>query len=566
MNIAGVTAHGSDSSVALFRGGRLIAAAREESFSRERGDNAFPTRALRYCLGEARLQPGDLDAVVFPEKPLRRFERVLATELSHFPRSSGAFAREMFRWLGGRLWIKNELSAEIGIPAERVLFVERHRALAAATQLQAPFDRGRVLVTDAEGEWATTSWFDADGGALRPAGEVHHPHALSRLFAAISAFLAIQGDDAEARLFGLAGHGSPSRVDALRPLIRVLDDGGFELAMDELKRFGEPGVNPPDALVERLGEARHSGDPLRYRGEDRADADLARSLCELLGDIAVALVAARPPDGDACGLSIAGELASWPGVLRRVVVDGPYERVFALPISGGAAAALGAAMVAARERDSSTFSGGVSLACGPEAVESDGDRDGASTADPTEVAGRLADGEVVGWLHGRLELSRSTHGGRSLLAHPGRADAAAAIRGSIKRSEDFVPFPCAVSEERIDELFDLSDRERPLLTRRVIPVRVRDAARERLAGVVHADGTCLARTVSPADEPDLDRLLAAFESRTGTPALLETTLRLAGEPMVIDRDAAARMMERSTLETIVVDGGLQVGVGEPAPG
>jgi carbamoyltransferase len=186
MHVLGISAFQRDSAAALVRDGELLAVLAEERFSRSPHEAGFPRRAVRACLARAGIEPQELDAVAFAEKPSRCFERLLQEELSRFPRSWRSFPKLQLSWLGERLWARGRLATEIGVPSNRVLFVESQRARAAWARLCSPAERTAILVSDEAREWATTTLARADGGALEVLGEVHAPHGLCR-FAAESA-------------------------------------------------------------------------------------------------------------------------------------------------------------------------------------------------------------------------------------------------------------------------------------------------------------------------------------------------------------------------------------------
>ncbi len=157
MYILGISCYYHDSAAALLQDGVLVAAAEEERFSRIKHDNGFPSRAIDFCLEQAGIQGGDLDYVVFYEKPLLKFERILMSTLGAFPRSWRVFREAMIAWLNDKLWIKSLLAENVGIPAEKILFVEHHLSHAGAAFLASPFDEAAILTVDGVGEWTTAT-------------------------------------------------------------------------------------------------------------------------------------------------------------------------------------------------------------------------------------------------------------------------------------------------------------------------------------------------------------------------------------------------------------------------
>ncbi|MGH7819184.1 MAG: carbamoyltransferase N-terminal domain-containing protein, partial [Candidatus Binatia bacterium] len=246
MKVLGVSAFYHDAAAALVRDGIPVAAAQEERFTRRKHDASFPKRAIRFCLNEARIQPGDLDWVVFYEKPLRKFERILVTHLRHFPHAARAFSRAMFLWLGDRLWLKNQIASEVGVNPGRVVFTEHHQSHAASVFLVSPFEESAILTVDGVGEWATTTIAHGRGSQIDLLAEIHFPDSLGLLYSAITAFLGFEVNEGEQKVMGLAAYGEPRYAKEIGSLIERFDDGSFRLALaafrypfDPEKSFGE---------------------------------------------------------------------------------------------------------------------------------------------------------------------------------------------------------------------------------------------------------------------------------------------------------------------------------------
>src|ERR671922_601673 len=157
MKILGISAHYHDSAAALVVDGVPVCAIQEERLSRRKNDAAFPLAAIEWCLGDARLEPGDLDAVVFYEKPMLKVERIVVTALRAFPRSWRSFPRAMKNTFGEKAWVKGIIASRLGVPGRKILFTEHHQSHAAAAFLAAPTREAAVLTADGVGEWATLS-------------------------------------------------------------------------------------------------------------------------------------------------------------------------------------------------------------------------------------------------------------------------------------------------------------------------------------------------------------------------------------------------------------------------
>src|SRR5205823_7258244 len=237
MRILGISAHYHDAAAALVIDGTPVCAVQEERLSRRKSDAAFPLSAIEWCLDHAGIEPDALDAVVFYERPMLKFERILTCLLRAFPRSWRAFPKAMKNSLGEKAWVRGIISSHLGVPGRKVLFTEHHQSHAAAAFLTAPTRRAAILTTDGVGEWATMT---VGHGERRPDGrtsitllrEIRFPHSLGMLYSTFTAYLGFAVNEDEYKVMGLAGYGQPAMIDKVRRLIRRTPDGAFELDLD----------------------------------------------------------------------------------------------------------------------------------------------------------------------------------------------------------------------------------------------------------------------------------------------------------------------------------------------
>src|SRR5688572_2477078 len=298
MKVCGVSAHFHDSAAALVVDGRLVAAAQEERFSRRKGDASIPLASIRFCLERAGITAQELDALVFYEKPLRKFMRIVAASLANVPHGCDAFRGALHAWFERKLWIRNDLARALGLPRAKIVFGDHHLSHAAACFLTSELDSAAFLVVDAVGEWTTTSL-----GRLRrtPGGlsyevldSIDFPHSLGLLYSALTAFLGFHVNEGEYKVMGLAPYGVPRFADGLRRLVPGTEDGLFRLdlayfehdrsvtrgwsrRMEEL--LGAP--NPPSRRIQR-----DSLEPAEFQ----RFADIAASLQVVLEERLAALV------------------------------------------------------------------------------------------------------------------------------------------------------------------------------------------------------------------------------------------------------------------------------------
>src|SRR5689334_11391983 len=267
MKILGISAHYHDSAAALVVDGVPLCAVQEERLSRRKNDAAFPLGAIEWCLDRAGLEPEALDAVVFYERPMLKFDRILTCALRAFPRSWRAFPKAMKNSLGEKVWVRGIISSHLGVPGRKVLFTEHHQSHAAAAFLTAPTRRAAILTADGVGEWATMTVGRGerhpDGGAdITLLREVRFPHSLGLLYSTFTAYLGFKVNEDEYKVMGLAAYGRPTMMEQVRTVIRRLPDGAFALVPDYFEFQTTANRSYSSKFVDLFGPARHPYDPL----------------------------------------------------------------------------------------------------------------------------------------------------------------------------------------------------------------------------------------------------------------------------------------------------------------
>lgn len=605
MNILGISAYYHDAAAALIRDGQLVACAQEERFSRRKHDPSLPNRAIQFCLEEAGITAQELDYVVFYEKPLRKFERLLTTQLATFPKSAKVFPRAMFTWLSSKLWMRSAICANVGVSAEKVLFTEHHQSHAASAFFCSPFSEAAVLVMDGVGEWATTTLYQASTdpetgvASLKPLSEILYPHSLGLLYSALTAYLGFEVNDGEYKVMGMAPYGRPVYLDQLRTLLRQDADGGYHLDLDYFCYHYHPEKSFTDKLETLLGPARKPGSRFvtRMTGlegltsepssaelqENQRFADIAASVQRLTEEVMLQLAEQISKRTGSKNLCLAGGVALNSVANGRIVREGPFEQVFVQPAAGDAGGALGAALyvhhaVLNHPRRFSTAGDprGTTTAPGPfvmdrvdygKALETDQAEHFLkdcripyeSCADETQltqrVAEMLAEGKVIGWVQGRFEWGPRALGYRSILADPRSREMKDRVNRKIKFREAFRPFAPAVLDVDANQYFHLDkfggagDPTRFML----MTASAREDKREQMAATTHEDGSCRVQRVIEQQNPRFYHLIHEFKAATGVPILLNTSFNLKGEPIVNTPLEAYATFQRSELDVLVID-------------
>ena len=424
IHILGLSAYYHDSAAALLTEGNIVAAAQEERFSRKKHDASFPGRAIGYCLNEAGIILDDLDAIVFYDKPLIKFERLLETYLSYAPSGFRSFLAAMPIWLKEKLPLKDTLKrelAELGDCSKkqlpRLLFSEHHKSHAASAFYPSPYDSAAVLCLDGVGEWATTSAWLANGESIEPLWEIDFPHSLGLLYSAFTYFTGFRVNSGEYKLMGLAPYGEPKYVQTiLDKLIDLKADGTFKLDMQYFNYC--TGLTMTTRKFDQLfgGPPRQPESPLTQR-----EMDIAASIQKVTEEVVLRLARTLHEETGEKHLCLAGGVALNCVANGRVEREGPFESIWIQPAAGDAGGALGAAQIAWHEyfdgprlpADGDRMAGSfLGPEFGPEEIRAYLDSiDARYREKPDEdllpdLAGLLADGKVIGWFQGRMEFGR----------------------------------------------------------------------------------------------------------------------------------------------------------------
>ena len=579
MNILGISAFFHDSAAAIVRDGAIVAAAQEERFTRKKHDEAFPARAAEWCLAEAGITAAELDAVVFYEKPLVKFERLLETALAFAPRGFPAFVKAMPQWLQRKLHIPREIDRGLGGDySGPILFATHHESHAASGFYPSPFDEAAILTLDGVGEWSTATWGTGRGSRIRLEAEMRFPHSPGLLYSAFTLFCGFRVNSGEYKLMGLAPYGDPRYADTiLREIVDLRDDGSFWLD----QRFFDyaAGLRMTSRRFDRLfdGPARRPDGPLTQR-----EMDLAASIQKVLEEIVLRMARHVHAQTGLANLCLAGGVALNCVANGRLLREGPFERLWIQPAAGDAGGALGAALAhwfnhLGHPRIANPGDAQRGSLLGPAFDDAEIEaaiarQHGVAEVFATEaaladaVAAELAAGRIVGHFAGRAEFGPRALGNRSILADPRAADMQRRLNVAIKFRESFRPFAPAVLADRTPEFFNL-DAASPYM---LLVASVRDAAdslpampratglarlrdvRGPIPAVTHVDGSARVQTVDPVRAPRFHAILEAFARLTGCPVLANTSFNIRGEPIVHDPADAYRCFMFTDMDVLVL--------------
>ena len=586
MRILGLSAFYHDSAAALVVDGRIIAAAQEERFTRQKNDAGYPQQAIDYCLQAGGLAPADLDRVVFYDKPFLKFERLLETYVALAPRGFRSFSMAIPLWVKEKLFQKDLLRRRLKAldPAVdwngKLLFTEHHQSHAASAYYPSPFPEAAVLTMDGVGEWATTSAAVGHGNRLEMLREIHFPHSLGLLYSAFTYYTGFAVNSGEYKLMGLAPYGQPRYAPAiLENLMDLKADGSFRLNLDYFdyctglkmtgRRFNELFGGPPRQPAEPL-EQRHM--------------DLAASIQTVLEEAVLRLTRSLSAETGLPYLCLAGGVALNCVANGKILRDGRFKEVWIQPAAGDAGGALGAALAASHglfdeprpsivEESGQDAMGGAYL--GPEFSHEEIcrtlDDAGARYAvlsdreliDATVAA--LAGGQAVGWFQGRMEFGPRALGSRSILADARSATIQQTLNLQVKERESFRPFAPSVLRSAVADWFDLDADSPYMLLVAGVKAERRKAGENTLSGVdrvreirsdipavTHVDYSARVQTVHPETNPRYHALLTAFAAQTGCPVIVNTSFNVNEEPIVCTPQDALRCFRAAGLDCLAI--------------
>jgi len=564
LGVSGAVHH--DPSAALYVDGKLVAAAEEERFLRDKhAKGQFPYESTRFCLEDAGIRPEEIDIVAFPYANIS----LLSPARWHFAMRHWYAPDRALTALfnGNRRYRRNvrhlmKMLDVLGIGAKRVKFVpvEHHLAHASSAYHLSGFKEKTAIVTiDGKGEYATTMFAYGENGRIHKIKEFYDPDSLGGLYGAMTEYLGFEMLDGEFKVMGMAPYGNPDRFD-LSPLLefnertfkvnnRLANTIGLRRYKDDKR-----GYYFSKDLIDWLGPKRE-GDEI-----DDPYIDYAASMQKLLEEASLGLIDHYVGDilKDTGKICLAGGVALNVKLNQRIIDRDDVDELFVQPAASDAGTAIGAASyVAAQQGEQVEKMQHVYL--GPHytneqciaACESHVQQPQYQQLENTpQVAAKiLADGNPLAWFQGRMEFGPRALGNRSILGNPSHSGVADRINEQIKYRERWRPFCPSVLDTVAKDIIQ-TDHPAPYMT---FTFDVNDAWKTRIPEVVHEDGTARVQVVSNDTNPRYYALIQALEQHTGHAVVLNTSLNRRGEPMVCSPTDALNMFYGSDLEFLIME-------------
>lgn len=560
MKILGISCYYHDAAASLVDDGKIIAAAEEERFTRIKHDSSFPKMSVDFCLKNGQIKSGDLDWVVFYEKPFLKFERLMFSFLGTVPYSRGTFVSALKVWLREKLWIREQISKHLEISSKKVVFTGHHLSHAAVTFLTSPFEKAAILTCDGVGEWTTTAWGIGKKDKIHLGWEINFPHSLGLFYSVFTQFLGFQINEGEFKVMGLAPYGKPKYVNRVEKLIRQSADGSFKLDMSYFQFHYSDTVSFSQKFIDLFGVS--PVDPEDSDEVRQVYADIAASAQKVLDEKLLVIaknIRVKTGMENLCysgGVALNG-VTNW-----KLFKEAGFKNIFVHPAAGDSGGALGAALYLYHHVLGNKKKYPITkVYFGAENSENDIEKfikENAVVAKRysdkglvAKVSEMLLKKMVIGWVRGRFEWGPRALGARSILADPRDKKMKDLVNAKIKFREAFRPFAPVCLYEDGEKYFDCDKTQQPLhYMIAVVPVRKK--WQSKLGAVTHVDGTARPQFIKREQNSMYYDVIKAFGKKTGINVLLNTSFNLKGEPIVNTCEDAYRTFMKSGIDALVL--------------
>lgn len=593
--ILGISAFYHDSAAVLLIDGVIVAAAQEERFTRKKHTPDFPVNAIKYCLEHSGCSLNELDAVVFYDKPLLKFERLLETYYAFAPKGLISFLTAIPVWLKEKIFLKKLLYeglAEVETYDKKkikLLFPEHHLSHAASAFFSSPYNDAAILTIDGVGEWATTTICHGKNNKIEILKEMRFPHSVGLLYSAFTYFLGFRVNSGEYKLMGLAPYGNPQSAQTLDfiktikdNLVSIKEDGSVYLNQNYFRYptglkmiseskwetlFGFPCVEPDGKI-----EQKH--------------CNLAYAIQNVTEEIVIKMAKEAKRVTGSDYLCMAGGVALNCVANGKLLKEHIFKGIYIQPAAGDAGGALGAAQAVhfMYFDEKRTVSEGIDSMQGTylgpdysekEIIQSFKKHKAVSTKFDNfdtlckEVAVLLDSGNVIGWFQGRMEFGPRALGNRSILGDARNTEMQKKLNLKIKYREGFRPFAPSVLIEESNKFFDLTVPSPYMLLigevnkerRKKLPDNYQDLdlwdklyyERSDLQSITHLDYTARVQTVHKETNPNYWKLINAFKDKTGFGVVVNTSFNVRGEPIVCTPEDAYKCFMRTEMDYLVVN-------------
>jgi len=594
MKILGISAFYHDSAAAIIEDGKIIAAAQEERFTRRKHDPSFPVESVKFCLKYCGTTLNELDAIVFYDKPLLKFERLLETYYGFAPKGLRSFLMAMPVWMKEKMFLKRLLNEELLKVDEnykkskvKFLFPEHHLSHAASAYYPSSFNDAAILTIDGVGEWATASFCHGVGKNIKILKELHFPHSLGLLYSAFTYYLGFKVNSGEYKLMGLAPYGDPTSpdikkyVDAIKlNMVDFKEDGSLWLNQDYFNYAVGLTMAKNDKWEELFGFPRREGES----DLEQHHCNLGLAIQQITEEVVIKMALEVKKLTGSKNLCLAGGVALNCVANGKLINENIFENIFIQPAAGDAGGALGAALAAyhiyfGKDRTAITPDAMFGSYLGPEFSDLDvklmAKKFDAkyvyhdNFSDTARLTSQyIADGCAIGWFQGRMEFGPRALGARSILGDARNEEMQKKLNLKIKYRESFRPFAPSVLAEDSNLYFELKatspymlvvepviESRRLSLPANFNSLSIKDKLyykRSDIPAITHKDFTGRIQTVHKETNPQYWELISEFKKLTGYSVIVNTSFNVRGEPIVCTPEDAYRCLMRTEMDYLVI--------------
>lgn len=564
MYVLGISCYYHDSSAALLKDGVIVAAAEEERFTRKKHDISFPLNAIKYCLESQNIKIDDIDYIGFYEKPLQKFDRLMAQHLESFPKSYRIFLSNIPSWFNEKLKVVKTIKKKLKYKKD-VLFIEHHLAHAASSFLVSPFEKAAILTVDGVGEWTTTAYGIGDKNKISLLKDIKFPHSLGLLYSTITAYLGFSVNNSEYKVMGLSPYGSMDREknQYYRKLLKVIDikkDGSYRLNMDYFV-YHYKNTMPSQKLCDLLGGGirNPSTEEINQRHKD-----IAAGLQMVLEDVIFLILNHLHKETGLDNLVIGGGVALNSVCNGKILQKTKFKNIWIQPNASDGGTSLGAASyvynsILNNSRNYIMQDAYLGPRFSDQEIKKFLDKQNVkytkfrtSKILLSEVSQLLYNNQVIGWFQDGMEWGPRALGARSILSNPTNPEMKEILNLKVKHREAFRPFAPVVCIDDALKYFDC-DKPIPSPTDFMLMVYpVKNAWRSKIPSVTHVDGSGRLQTIRREQNPLYYDLIKEFGKLSKVPILINTSFNIRGEPIVCTPNDAYRCMMGTGIDYLVM--------------
>ncbi len=570
MKILGLSCFYHDSSACVIIDGKIIAAGAEERFSRKKHDNDFPKLAIDYCLKEAGLAINELDTIVFYEKPIWKFERIIHQHLGHFPRSYQAFMDTSSSWINQKLNIKKILKNKLHYHGQ-ITFLPHHLSHSASAYYLSPFQKATIVTIDGVGEWTTTTIGVGQKDKIKVDQEIKFPHSLGLLYSTLTAYLGFRVNNDEYKVMGLAAYGDPEPYkDHFDKIISTHMDGSFSLNMEFFDYTWSQHM-PSKKMAELFKHPIRKPKSKIYKYHKNIAAALQRKLEEAVFNLLTQVHRKYKNDN----LCLAGGVALNSVMNAKILKSTPFKKLYIPPDPSDAGAAMGAALyldrnpqlIKSKEKTTKThlkIAKSFTPYLGPDytsfqikqALDEAGLKYKFYKNEQkllNKVSDLLTKKKVIGWFQGRMEWGPRALGNRSILAAATSSEMQDILNAKVKKREMFRPFAPVILKKYFEEYFD-ADKPVPKIADYMLLVYpFTKKGKKNIPATTHVDNTGRPQSISRKDNSLYYDLIDYYRKKTGIPVIINTSFNIRGEPIVCTPEDAMRCFLGTEIDYLIID-------------